>query len=241
MARKLADHPRLYISREDLDRLKTQPRLELLRRCRAHVEERANHWVGLPPMEYRRNVHNELLLRAREMQTRVLTLAARYLTTGRDTFRQAVLEHIRWMHDWEYWSWLAMRSGDSSPEAVFDLSYGENATTLALAFDWLHEHLDETGRQLFVDTARKWVVPSALVNAAPGVSRWFGRPDSNWNTVCAGGLGMLCLSMHEHLDEADRLLEWVEQSIEPFFQRLDDGQGGWPEGMEGTAVRFIRL
>ena len=185
----------------------------------------------MPPLRYARNKHNEHLVRAREVQGRVVTLLVRWKQTGRQKFRDATLNYIRQIGQWEYWSWVTWRQGDPSPDAIFDLSYGENSATLAIAYDWLHDSLSTDERKLFVRIARERPFLSGLKHARPGGAWWFGTPDCNWNTVCAGGLGMLCLAMYEDVPEARTLLPRCDESIGPFMRLLNETDGGWPEGI----------
>src|SRR5262249_32551499 len=64
---------------------------------------------------------------------------------------------------------------------------------------------------------------------------WFGHAQSNWNTVCAGGAGMLALAMLDEADdsvarEAREVLARTERSIVPYFKELRRSDGAWPEG-----------
>jgi len=101
--------------------------------------------------------------------------------------------------DWKCWSWITWRQGDYRPTAIYDLSYGENSATLAMAYDLLHDTLSAAEKQLFQNIATKWPLASGSVHCRPHAAWWFGKADSNWNTVCAGGLGMLCLAMYDDL------------------------------------------
>jgi len=228
---KLAPHPRLYLGPEQLARLGRRPKLPYLQAAASHVARKARLYARLPPLQYRRGVHNEHLIRAREVQARVLTLLVRWHQTRRDGLRDAALRHIEQIGQWDCWSWITWRRGNHHPDAIFDLSYGENSATLAIAYDLLADTLSRSERAMFLAIARKWSFRSGLKYARPGACMWFGRPDSNWNTVCAGGLGMLALAMYEDAPEARKLLPAVEKSVAPFFQLLDQTDGGWPEGI----------
>ncbi len=167
------------------------------------------------------------------MQTRVVTLLVEWYRSGEETFKRAAIEHLREMATWEYWSWLSMRKSDTRPEAFFDLSYGENATTLAIAWDWLAGNLAEDEQALIEEMAKRWVIDPFLENTSRDEPpHWFGNEHSNWNTVCSGGAGMLALSMHEvSPDDADAVLKRVEYSMEPYFDMLAETDGGWEEGI----------
>ncbi|MBN1671281.1 MAG: heparinase II/III family protein [Kiritimatiellae bacterium] len=224
-------HPRLYLAQDTPERLARDPRLPFLRQAARQVARDAARYAKLPPLRYPRGVHNELLIRAREMQTRVVTLLARWSRTGDARCRAAVLRCVEQIGGWEYWSWIAWRAGRSKPDAIFDLSYGENSATLGIAYDWLHAGLSRAERALFLRVARRHALRAGLKHAKPGGAWWFGRPDSNWNSVCAGGLGMLALALYEDAPEAPELLKRAEQSIAPFVRHLDSTAGGWPEGI----------
>ena len=221
---ELKEHPRLYAGSEELTRLQRTPRQNLLKKAAAEVAERAEEYCLSATFDYSRNTHNAHLIRARLLQTRVVTLLVRLAQTGEIRFRDAAVAHIRAMGDWEYWSW-------ADPLAIFDLSYGENSATLALAYDWLFEDLSEEERQLFVEMARQRALAPFLAHTGEKPASWFGRPDSNWNTVCAGGAGMLALAMREELDESAEALERVEASFSPYMRYLQATKGAWPEGI----------
>ncbi len=227
----LRPHPRLFLPPESTARLRTPPTLPLLMQASMQVRSAARRHVKLPPLQYTVHTHNGLLLRARQMQDRVFALLAEWLRTGEARFRTAIVACIREMRSWEYWSWIAWREGNSAPDAIFDLSYGENALTLAVAYDWLYDMLTEEEGELFLDTAHHWAFAAGLKHCRPGGAWWFGKTNSNWNTVCAGGLGTLALAMYEDAIEAPELLPLVEQSFEPYMRYLDETQGAWPEGI----------
>jgi hypothetical protein len=227
----LTSHPRLYIGPDDLARLCSPPQVPYLVEAADQVVLDAANYAEMPPLTYRRDVHNAHLTRAREVQKRVVTLLARWLQTDDPAFRAAALAYIAQIGEWEYWSWITWRQGNPAPDAIYDLSYGENSATLAIAYDWLYDTLSTEEKALFLGIAHDRSFRSGLVHARPDGASWFGRPDSNWNTVCAGGLGMLALAMYEDAPEARELLPRVEESVVPFFQLLDQTSGGWPEGI----------
>lgn len=228
----LLPHPRLYIGPAELARLKRPTRRSLLGNAAEIVAETAEQFVRSVEIDWTPDTHNGHLIRARKMQGRVVTLLVRWKQTGEQRFRDAAVRHIEDMGGWEYWSWIAWREGDSRPEAVFDLSYGENSATLAIAYDLLFDTLSADERTMFLQIAQDRAFCSFLHNTSRGnVAGWFGKPDTNWNTVCAGGAGMLALAMYENLPEARRTLPRVERSVTPFMKTIRKTDGAWPEGI----------
>jgi hypothetical protein len=227
----LAAHPRLYLGRRELDRLRADPQGPFLELAALQVTEDAARFAKMPPLVYARNVHNEHLIRARETQGRVITLLARWAQTDDVTYRDAVVEHVELMDAWECWSWITWRQGDYDPNAIFDLSYGENSVTIALAYDVLHDALSAEERDRMVGIARRRALRPFLHNVDNDrPPSWFGGTN-NWNAVCAGGAGVLALSMHEVAPEAHRALELAEESMPAFVDEANRSDGGWNEGV----------
>ncbi|MBT7098442.1 hypothetical protein HN937_13775, partial [Candidatus Poribacteria bacterium] len=230
-AASFAPHPRLYLGAPELARLRTQPTTPFLNLAAQQVVLDADRYVDMPPLTYARNVHNEHLIRAREAQTRVLALLARWAQTGEARFRDAVLAHVEMMDAWEYWSWITWRRDDPDPNAIFDLSYGENSVTLALAYDLLYDALSEDERAMMVDVARRRALGPFVHHVdTEKPPSWYGGTN-NWNAVCAGGAGVLALAIHEDLPEARRALKLAEGSMPAFVEEADRSDGGWSEGV----------
>ncbi len=225
---ELSDHPRLYLQPNNVLTDSDHPFLE---QCLERIRQDADRFATVPEWKVDSKRHNAHLVRAKRNQARILTLLVRWKQTGRERFRRAALQHVEQMGQWQYWSWIAWRKNDPAPDAIFDLSYGENSATLAIAYDILHDTLSAYERTMIVGIAGKHSFASGSLHCRPDAAHWFARPDSNWNTVCAGGLGMLCLAMYEDIPQAAEILPMVENSIAPFMHRLDRTDGGWPEGI----------
>ena len=236
---KLAPHPRLYTTRAELDRLREPSELPLLQKAAEEVARLADQYAGSMDLSYDPATHNALLSRAREMQRRVVTLLVRWKQTGEAKYRSAAIAHLREIGSWEYWSWDAWLYSDRDFSRWYDLSYGENSATLALAWDWLHDTLNDEERRFLMEQARTRglepfvkVVETRPTNNGYLQGTWFGSPYSNWNTVCAGGAGMLALAMYEEFPTlAERVLALAEESITPYFGGLRETEGGWVEGI----------
>ena len=233
---ELRGHPRLYLGEKEIGRLTDGSQAEdklFLKSAREAVAKEADRFLTSPVVEFDLNLHNAHLLRARSMQGRIVTLLVRWKQTGEDKYRQAAIEHVREMGRWEFWGWESWRADDHRPDAEFDLSYGENSATLAMAYDWLHDTLTPQQKADMVNLGRKWVVASFLKHTVDPLNRprWFANPHSNWNTVCAGGAGMLALAMSEDIAEAPQMLTLTEESVLPYMKTLENTAGGWPEGV----------
>ena len=233
--RPMKAHPRLLATPSRLKRLTQPPKSPLLKQAAKLVAAMADGFARSHDLVYDPALHNAHLLRAREMQRRVVTLLVRWKQTGREIYRQAALEDIRAIGGWGYWGWHMWLEKNPDPNADFDLSYGENSTTLALAYDWLYSTLTDEERAMFHQIAAKWVFRPflAMTGDAPNATKrwWFKNDHSNWNTVCAGGAGMAALAFHEELPDAAEVLRRAEISVIPYIQTLEATAGGWIEGI----------
>ncbi len=231
----LRSSPRLFITSEHIQRLRRSSRNSFLRDLQKTVSAEAEEYLASSRLTYDRSGHNAHLVRAREVQKRVWTLLVEYLRTGELRFRDGAVADIRRMAGWKYWSWIRWREGNSDPNAIFDLSYGENSATLALAWDILKDTLSEEERNLFVETAQVRALRPFLRETqrpSDGCTRWYCHETCNWNTVCAGGGGMLALAMYEQVPEAAKVLARAETSIDALMRKgLAQIDSGWSEGV----------
>ncbi len=233
-------HPRLLLHDRLFERAQRAARNPLVHAAATRLAAQADEYLTGTDVVVDETQHNYHLIRARRFQGRIVTLLVRWRLSGETRYRSAAMAHLRVMERWPYWSWIVWRQRDRRPDAIFDLSYGENSATLALAWDLLHETLSPPEKAWLLRMARRWPVAAFLTNHARKTDWWFGKPDSNWNTVCAGGLGMLALAMWEELPEAPELLERVNESFEPYMLEISRYQGGWPEGIGywGYGMRY---
>ncbi|MBE7466130.1 MAG: heparinase II/III family protein [Planctomycetes bacterium] len=232
MPARLAAHPRLYVSPDAYARLAQPAAAELLRRAETAVAKQAHEFVRTPKFDWILNTHNAHLVRARIMQTRVVVLLVQWRRTGQERFRRAAWDHLCEMGAWRFWSWITWRQGNSAPLAIFDLSYGENAATLALGYDALFDTLSAGERAHLERIARERALAPFLHQL--GLKQppwWFRSAHSNWNSVCAGGAGMLALATYEALPEARKAVPLAERSMIPFMHALKTTRGAWPEGI----------
>ena len=225
--KELTNHPRLFANEADLARLRSQPEMpamaqahgDLIRNARRYVRSsRLTGWgAGQDPSG---------LGTAREMIDRFITLAAAFLKTGEDRFRAGALQYICDLDAIKTGRFLA-----ENQRQGFWLSDGEECAGIAIVYDWLFDSLSKAEREMLVDLCRQRLFALGLEKCRKGGEWWFGKRFSNWNAVCAGGLGLLCLAMHDDCTEARKILPHVEESLSEFMTPLKETDGGWPEGL----------
>ena len=225
--KKLTKHPRLLAGEEELARLRLEPEMpamarahkELVSSACAYLRKRELTWPDGRP-------DPSGLGTAREMIDRYIALATAFRKTGDRRLRDAALEYVV-----ELDSLKNGRLLRENEKRGFWLTDGEECAGVAIVYDWLYDFLGEQERAMLIDLCRKRLLATGLRDCRPGGQWWFGKKFSNWNAVCAGGLGMLCLAMYDDCPEARRILPHVEESLAEFMTPLNQTDGGWPEGL----------
>lgn len=227
---ELSTHPRLFATPDDMDHIQERfnadsPVAKGMWRAYSDSAAAATADADVP---HQSSGHNWHLVRARHLQTHLLTAIVEYLRTSDDRIRPLIVEYLQLLAGWDYWSWIDWRSRTPEPEDTYDLSFGEIGLTLAATWDWLSDELSADERDLIEQLAGRHL--SAYVRVYDEGGWWSDRPYSNWTAVTNGGAGMLALSMWEELEDPAGILERVESAMEVFFGEIHE-DGGWPEGV----------
>ncbi|NJK91071.1 MAG: hypothetical protein HC904_04095 [Blastochloris sp.] len=223
---------KIFLSPEVLKRLRGGLRTRLQLSAWEELEKMVEVYLSQPEIEYCPGEHNCLLNRARKAQKVFVTLAVHYFLTGQDRSLENALGVLDQVCGWERWSTDAMRAGNASPLADFDLSYGENCTTLALGLNWFSDQFSGVAYERVKAKAVVWGMEPFLHFCQREHRRhWYGRADSNWNTVCTGGAGMLALALKREYSDWHKVIRHTDESFQPYFKLLERTAGGWPEGI----------
>jgi hypothetical protein len=215
---KLAPHPRLYISQQQLDRAVAGRGAEYEDVCQ-QIEAAAD--IGL--VDYQEPMkglsdHD----RSFKIQGRLISLAIQWHRTKDRKYLEAALQTVKAMKSW-------LDFGDE-----FMLWDGQNIAGIAVVYDLLYNDLTPEERKWFVEFARDNCIQPFLKVTGRGAGErrsWWQDIVSNWNPVCNSGPGMLALAMYEDIDEAQTVIDRVNGSFQPIIEYLAGTRGGWVEGL----------
>ncbi|ACQ81632.1 coagulation factor 5/8 type domain protein [Beutenbergia cavernae DSM 12333] len=172
--------------------------------------------LELPPTEYVFSNGRSLLWAARQVKTRVWTLALAYRLTDDATYAERAYEEMA----------AAAEFPDWNPESF--LSVAEMLNGFAIGYDWLYGYLDEEQRSV-VSTA---MIEMGLQPAMDGYEAGDGwtTATNNWQIVCVGGIAMASLALADVEPElAESLLQLGLQHVGPAIDEYAP-DGGFPEG-----------
>lgn len=225
--KKLTKHPRILAGEDDFRCLQTPPEMPVMVQARKDLITNARKYVHSSKLTGRASGQDPSGLGiARGMIDRVITLVTAFRMTGEKCFRSAAIKYIVALD--------AEKTGRLLPQNQlrgFWLTDGEECAGIAIAYDWMYDSLSAAERKTVVDIARNRLLALGLEECRMGGQWWFAKRFSNWNAVCAGGLGMLCLAMYEDCPAAREILPHIEESLSEFITPLKDTDGGWPEGV----------
>jgi len=200
------------------------------------VREEARRYLVEPlPVARDLSAFNPLLGHARIHQRRVFTVLTAWWITRDERFRDHALACLRELLEWPNWNSSAALAGHTDPPDFFDLTYGENAFTLAVGFDLLWPELSPQDQKAFAARAWERVLRAFLAQTDRSMRPlyWFGSAWSNQNSVNCGGAALLALALEGALPRSgtEKVIRRAEESLAAVARGLEQMDGGWPEGV----------
>lgn len=210
-------HPRLLVSSNDFDRLKTRIESDsLLRSWQAVLHKEADGLLNAPPSRYEIPDGLRLLETSRRVLNRIYTLALVYRLEGDRKYAERAWRELE----------AAANFRDWNPRHFLDTA--EMTHAFAIGYDWLYNAwTDEQRGVLHQAILEKGFKPA--LNLYRNHSSWT-RMRHNWNQVCNGGIGMGALALAEVEPEtAGEILHAALESIQLAMAEFAP-DGAWKEG-----------
>mgnify|MGYP006421023813 CR=1 FL=1 len=239
---KLKPHPRLWVSQEDLDRLRGEMDSPILKEKIAVVIQDAE-WAATANLIQENEVPS-YQAGTRAIASRLKNLTMAWVLTGESRYRKAAMANLKNMMNWNQVSCEARRGMPHDPLMYFCLSAGEHSADIALMYDLFYQDITAEEKQVFVDVLKRFYLTASL-RAKSSPPWWANKEWSNWNGVCSGGIGQLALAFYDDLPEARALIPFVEESLAQYFKSYitngggnHEGTGYWNYGMH-YAIRYL--
>ena len=211
-AEDLLAHPRLFLARNDFERVQENIDADrLLGEYADRLSAETELLLETEPME-RRQIGRRLLGVSRTCLGRVLRLSYAYRLTGRPEFADRAEQEML----------SAAAFADWNPSHFLDVA--EMTAALAIGYDWLHECLARSSR----DTIRRAIVDKGLEPSLEA-DGW-ARATHNWNPVCNGSLTIGALAVLE--EETELAAHIIQRALEtvPLAMEAYGPNGAYPEG-----------
>lgn len=222
------DHPRLIADDERLDQIHdwvdSDPGAAAVQ---DQLMSEADAMLDEPVTEYSFPDGRSLLRPARQVKTRVWTLALAYRLTEDAVYAERAYDELAGAAAFQDWN----------PESF--LSVAEMLNGFAIGYDWLYDYLEPERRDVIATAMVDKGLEPALADYEAGAA-WTTRTN-NWQMVCAGGIAMASLALADVEPElAEELLQLGLQHIGPAIDEYAP-DGGFPEGIMywRYATRFL--
>jgi hypothetical protein len=239
---ELKASPRLWVNQDTALNLSDKLHTPYLRSQAERVLADANWLVEAAPVAEGEARSYQQGTRAIASHLQCLTSA--WVLTHDMKYRKAAIKHLANLMTWKQVSCEANLGMSHEHEAFFCLSYGEHAADIALMYDLFRADITPEEQQVFFDVLDRFYLKEALECVARP-PWWANKSWSNWNGVCAGGMGMLALAFYDDRPECRVLIPFVEKSLAEYFKSYirngggcHEGTGYWNYGMH-YAMRYL--
>ncbi len=238
----LAPHPRLWVPADTINHLKDKLHTPYMKSSAARIMQDADFLLTSQPVAQGEGNTQQAGTRAIASNLKCLTTA--YVLTRDPKYRKAAMLHLANILTWKQISCEANKDTPAEEPMFFCLSYGEHCADVALMYDIFRPDITEEEKKVFNDVLDRFYLSQALraYNKPPW---WVNKEWSNWNGVCAGGMGMLALAFYDDRPEVRKLIPFVEKSLAEYFKSYitngggnHEGTGYWNYGMH-YSIRYL--
>lgn len=211
---EIAEHPRLLLNKDEeikmVDAIIKKPEFK---KIHDFIIESANEFLKSPVL-VREKRGKRMLHISRQALTRLYYLSYSYRVTRQQKYLNKAEAELIALSNFEDWN----------PSHFLDV--GEMTMAVAIAYDWLHNVLQDSTKIL----VRKAIVEKAFEPSYIGEYNWFLTKHSNWNSVCNAGLVYGALAIME--DEKEAAIPIIERALKTNTLPLEvfGPDGNYPEG-----------
>ncbi len=239
---KLAPHPRLWVPADTINHLKDKLHTPYMKTSAVRIMQDADYLVTAEPVAQGEGKTQQAGTRAIASNLKCLTTA--YVLTRDAKYRSAAMRHLANILTWKQISCEASIDTPADQPMFFCLSYGEHCADIALMYDIFRPDITPEEMKVFNDVLDRFYLSQALraYNKPPW---WANKEWTNWNGVCAGGMGMLALAFYDDRPELQKLIPFVDKSLSEYFKSYitdgggnHEGTGYWNYGMH-YAIRYL--
>lgn len=161
--------------------------------------------------------------------SQIENLVGAWALTREPRYRKAAVKRVQAITGFTHISCGAHKDRPPEQEDDFCLAYG----WFGIAIGYMHDLFspDLTDEE---DAAIMALLDKHLMKRAARCLEqppwWANGAWTNWNGVCAGGMGVLALSFHDRVPVAREVLAFADKSLDAYLRSYIGNGGGCPEG-----------
>ena len=194
-------HPRIFLTAEDFERIRTSDDV-VYSVGRRYVIERADKYLDAPLLHYHIPDGIRLLQVSRDTLDRSFYLGMAYRLTGDGKYAERL------------WLELENAAGYKDWNPYHHLDVGEMCNAMGFGYDWIYDYLTEQRRAVLraaiIRNGFNATMDDYLDRERKRSYRWYqDDPGDNWVFVCNGGATVAALAICDEDDVPRELLEDV--------------------------------
>lgn len=178
-------HPRLMATSEDFENIKLEIKNDKTMQQRfSYLKKQADAMLKQKPVKYKLPDGERLLPISRTVLTRIQTLAFVYQISGQKKYADRACTELETISN-------NNKFPDWNPDHFLDTAEMTNAA--AIGYDWLYSYLSDSEKSLIRNAILSKGLNPAIKFSSEKNSPMTG--DTNWNSVCNGGIGLGALAI----------------------------------------------
>lgn len=224
----LKKHPRLFDQADMTAYLQRHLNNPYVKREAESVIADANRLVKQKSITWD-DVQDRLYPISHQIASQVENLVGAWALTHDPSYRKAAFKRVEALAGFTHISCEAHKNRPPEQEDFFCLTYGWHSVAVGYMHDLFSPDLTEEEDAIIMAFLDKHLMKRAeqCLERPPW---WANAAWSNWNGVCAGGMGILALSFYDRLTAARELISFVDESLDAYFRSYITNGGGCPEG-----------
>jgi hypothetical protein len=225
---KLKKPPRLFAKADLTNYLQENLQNPYIRREADLVLADANRLIKQKPTTWD-EITGNLYPDSHQIGSQVENLAGAWALTKDARYRNAAFKRIEALTEFTHISCEAHKDKPADKEDFFCLTYGWHSVAVGYLHDMCRPDLTDEEDAILMAFLEKHLMKRAerCLEHPPW---WVNTEWSNWNGVCAGGMGILALSFYDKFPVAKKLVDFVDKSLSAYLGSYVTNGGGCPEG-----------
>ncbi len=225
---KLKNHPRLFVQKDMTAYMQENLKNPFIKMESDQVLVDANRLVKQKPVRWE-EIEGALYPSSHQLASQVENLVTAYTLTLDARYRKAAIKRVEALTEFTNISCEANTNNPPEKEDFFCLTYGWHSVAIGYMYDLFRPDLTPEEDAIIMAFVEKHLMKRAesCLKSPPW---WVNTAWSNWNGVCAGGMGILALSFYDRLPVAKKLVDFVDKSLDAYLGSYITCGGGCPEG-----------
>ena len=225
---KIKKHPRLFGPSDLTTHLQKHIRNAYIKTEADAVLVDANYLVRLKPVEWD-DIEGHLYPISHQIASQIENLTGAWALTRDMRFRTAALKRVEALTGFSHIGCESHKTMPLEKGEFFCLTYGWHSVAISYLYDLLQPEISDEEDAIIMGFLEKHLMKRAkqCLTRPPW---WVNTDWSNWNGVCAGGMGILALSFYDRFDVAPELVSFVDKSLSAYLGSYISNGGGCPEG-----------